>query len=420
MKWQRWLSALLLLFALGLLVQSEGPPPQDVRANLDYVTAGWTFNFLDWEIEALSQKVLYGLLAPHRYMDDEAQAQFVLDYLADVREADRLAWEIDKIYTDPEVEDPVVASRQERDAFAALRQKLNRHAPVAEAIVEDQVSSVLADVGLGSLASIFPPVSGTFTPLPHILVISPRDRIESAYQRQLIAGLTAADQTILEDRVTGRLDDHSAYVTAIGGLAAYPAMLLEIGSIDWVADVVAHEWTHHFLALRPLGWQYMTNGEARTINETTASLIGEWAGQEVILRYYASFLERGKSLPNPLTVEPSGDGDDVQPAFDFRAEMHHTRVIVDQLLAEGRIKEAEWYMEARRRYFVANGYQLRRLNQAYFAFHGAYASAPGASGEDPIGPLVRRAWAVSPSPAAFLREMSPVTSLGELRAQVSG
>jgi hypothetical protein len=414
------LVVLLLVFAFGVLVQRESPPPQDVPANLDHITAGWTFNFLNWELGALSQKVLYGLLAPQRYMDDEAQAQFVLDYLADVREADRLAWEIDRIYTDPEIEDPVVASEQERDAFADLRRSLDRHGPIAEAIVEDQVSRVLADVGLGNLSSVFPPVSGTFTPLPYILVISPRDRIESAYQRQLIAGLTAADQTKLEDEVTDRLDDYSAYVTSIGGLAAYPAMLLEIGSIDWVADVVAHEWTHHFLSLRPLGWQYMANGEARTINETTASLIGEWAGQEVILRYYVPLLDRDKPLPNPLSVDaPDGDND-APPHFDFRAEMHHTRVIVDQLLSEERVKEAEWYMEARRRYFVANGYRLRRLNQAYFAFHGAYASAPGAAGEDPIGPLVRQAWAVSSSPAEFLQEMSPVTTLGELRARVPG
>jgi hypothetical protein len=138
------------------------------------------------------------------------------------------------------------------------------------------------------------------------------------------------------------------------------------------------------------------------------------------LRYYVPLLDRDKPLPNPLSVDtPDGDND-APPHFDFRAEMHHTRVIVDQLLSEERVKEAEWYMEARRRYFVANGYRLRRLNQAYFAFHGAYASAPGAAGEDPIGPLVRQAWAVSSSPAEFLQEMSPVTTLGELRARVPG
>ena len=33
---------------------------------------------------------------------------------------------------------------------------------------------------------------------------------------------------------------------------------------------------------------------------------------------------------------------------------------------------------------------MRKLNQAYFAFYGAYADQPGgAAGEDPVGPAVR-------------------------------
>jgi len=41
------------------------------------------------------------------------------------------------------------------------------------------------------------------------------------------------------------------------------------------------------------------------------------------------------------------------------------------LLHFGRVKDAEQYMELRRQYFGENGYQLRRLNQAWFAFHGS-------------------------------------------------
>jgi len=53
--------------------------------------------------------------------------------------------------------------------------------------------------------------------------------------------------------------------------------------------------------------------------------------------------------------------------------MRETRIRVDKLLAQGRIEEAEAYMEERRQEFVAHGYYIRKLNQAYFAFHGAYA-----------------------------------------------
>ena len=68
--------------------------------------------------------------------------------------------------------------------------------------------------------------------------------------------------------------------------------------------------------------------------------------------------------------------------------MRITREHVDQLLAAGEIEEAEAYMEVRRHVFWDNGYMIRRINQAYFAFHGAYNDTPGggASGTDPVGP----------------------------------
>ncbi|TFG73241.1 MAG: hypothetical protein E4H27_01130 [Anaerolineales bacterium] len=373
-----------------------------------------TFDFTTWELDALIRKLVYRLVGPHRYMDDATQARFVLDYLDKVQEAQSLGSDIDRVYTDPQVDAPDIASREMQTDLAHLRMEMVKEAPIAEAILEDQVSSVLRSGGFGPVLSILPPVSGLFTPLPYILIVSPRQKIESIYQQQLVAGLTAAQQDEIEKEVTGEFPDYSSYTTAIGGLAAYPAMLLESSSIDWVADVMAHEWVHHYLSFHRLGWYYMKSGESRTINETTASLLGDWAGQEVINRYYAPYLHREKVLPNALY-----DNDEAQGAvsgFDFRAEMQRTRLNVDRLLAEGKVNEAEWYMEFQRRYFVDNGYSLRSLNQAYFAFHGAYADTRGASGSDPIGPAVRRWWMLSHTPKDFVAQLAPMTSLSELEA----
>ncbi len=77
--------------------------------------------------------------------------------------------------------------------------------------------------------------------------------------------------------------------------------------------------------------------------------------------------------------------------------MRITRVTVDELLAEGKIEEAEAYMEARRVFFWENGYLIRKINQAYFAFYGAYADQPGGeAGEDPVGAAVRELRAAEP------------------------
>jgi hypothetical protein len=72
-------------------------------------------------------------------------------------------------------------------------------------------------------------------------------------------------------------------------------------------------------------------------------------------------------------------------------------------------------MEARRQVFWENGYLLRKLNQAYFAFHGAYADQPGgAAGEDPVGPAVRALREQSASLADFINTIAWMTSFEEL------
>jgi hypothetical protein len=95
--------------------------------------------------------------------------------------------------------------------------------------------------------------------------------------------------------------------------------------------------------------------------------------------------------------------------------MYQTRIQVDELLAEGKIDEAETYMEARRQVFWENGYLIRKLNQAYFAFHGAYADQPvGSAGEDPVGAAVRDLRARSASLIEFVKAVEKVKSFEQL------
>jgi hypothetical protein len=205
-------------------------------------------------------------------------------------------------------------------------------------------------------------------------------------------------------------------VSNIGGLAAYPAMLLESASLNWVTDVAVHEWTHHYLTLLPLGWNYGVAPETRTINETVASIVGVEAGRLTVARYYPELLP---PEPEPASEEPEEETPPPEPpAFEYRAEMRETRIQADELLAEGKIEEAEAYMEERRQEFVAHGHYIRKLNQAYFAFHGAYADQPGAAGADPIGPAVRELRTHSPNLHAFVTRIARVTTLAELEAML--
>ncbi len=107
--------------------------------------------------------------------------------------------------------------------------------------------------------------------------------------------------------------------------------------------------------------------------------------------------------------------DSAPPPFDFRKEMRITRETADRLLEEGKIEEAEAYMEERRQFLWENGYQIRKLNQAYFAFHGAYADeAGGAAGDDPVGDAVRRLRSQSTSLTDFINKASWISSYQQL------
>jgi hypothetical protein len=174
-----------------------------------------------------------------------------------------------------------------------------------------------------------------------------------------------------------------------------------------LADVVAHEWAHHWLTLRPLGVRYAETPAMFTINETVASIFGREVGPRVVARYYPDLL--------PPAAPPPTAGPQPEPTgFNFREEMRITRVRADALLADGRIEEAEEYMEARRHFFVANGYQVRKINQAYFAFYGMYADIPGAAGADPIGPTVVALRQASPSLRDFMEMMGGIVSEADL------
>ena len=225
----------------------------------------------------------------------------------------------------------------------------------------------------------------------------------------------------LEQGVEGGLNA-SALVVPVGGVGVYPTMIMRTTDRRWLVSTVAHEWTHNYLQLRPLGTLYDQTPELRTMNETTADIVGAEIGDEVIRRFYSGHAAELRTDPALIAVPgrypDPGDAD--PPPFDFRTEMHATRLTVDLLLASGRITEAEQYMERRRREFVDHGFYIRRLNQAYFAFYGAYADIPGGpAGKDPVGPAVRALRAQSGSLAKFVNRIAWMTSFEQLQAAVA-
>ena len=139
------------------------------------------------------------------------------------------------------------------------------------------------------------------------------------------------------------------------------------------------------------------------------SLPPELAAKELNLRVYAAVT--GEPIEQPQ--EPSQAPATATDVFNFRKSMHDTRLHTDSLLAEERVEEAEAYMEEHRQLFLENGYYIRKLNQAFFAFHGTYAGNPASV--SPINDELKRFRATLPTVGDFIREISQFGSYQEFK-----
>jgi hypothetical protein len=407
---------LLILLGIAMLAASSVPPgeqTQRVRA----FTRQIEFDYTSWTLNALRVKLFESAIGHSNYLPFDERHQEVLDYLELVRQIQATEEEISIFYADPNVTDPEQATEPLRERLDALYERRGQIGPVAEAILQDQISYIAARAGLTLGGQPIPPVLYHSTPLPLALIVSPRQVIRQDEDISLIPNLTIDKCVALEAQVDGSLNV-SSLVVEIGGVGTYPTMVQQTSYLDWLSEVVAHEWVHNYLTLRPLGMNYLTSPELRIMNETTASIAGKEIGRLVLEMFYPELVP-----PPPPPEPPEGTQTPVEPpAFNFNHEMHITRVTTDQLLAEGKIEEAEAYMEARRVFLWQHGYRIRKLNQAYFAFHGAYADEPGGAAgalEDPVGAAVRALRANSPSLSAFLNRISWMYKFDQLQQVVA-
>ena len=408
---------LALVFTLMLpVLGNSGVINFSIQEQTREFTRQIEFDYVDWTLEALAQKAVQSAMGTQRMLPVEQQRQIVFSYLQLINQERQIQDQINQIYADPSVKNPAVASAGLQSQLADRQNQIQQIAPLVESILQQQISTVLAELGLSLGGQPIPPLLYHVTPLPNALIVSPRSVIRQDADISLQPDLTVAEKNELETEIEAQMDV-SALVVPVGGVGIYPTMVMESYDLPWLIETVSHEWTHNFLTLRPLGVNYYTSPELRTMNETTASIAGTEIGEVVIAKFYPEYLPQ----PQPEHTQPSqvSEEEPTPPEFDYRAEMHTTRVMADSLLEQGKIEEAENYMETRRQFFVANGYPIRKLNQAYFAFYGAYADQPGgAAGQDPVGPAVRVLREQNSSLADFINQMSWMTSFAQLQKAV--
>jgi hypothetical protein len=387
-------------------------------------TSAIQFSYTGWMFDAILKKIVQEIGGVQDALTNQQGAAYVREYLRLVAQLHTLDAQIARVYADPAVSNPDEKAAELRQQRDSIRAEVARREPLAESIAEAQVAAVLRAEGFDTLGQIIPPVAAHVTQLPALLVISPRDRIKVENSINIV-NISADQATVLEDSIEKEMNV-AALIVPLGGLSLFPSMVIQTWHAPTLFEVIAHEWCHHYLYFFPLGLSY-DSPEARILNESTAVLFGREIGRKVVERFYADYPEIIAQLPLPeptsnpnRTPTPTPTPDPNRPPpFDFGATMNATRIRVDELLAAGKVDEAEAYMEERRALFNKNGYGIRKINQAYFAFYGGYQGVGGsnAGGTDPIGPALRGLRDSRGSVRAWLEAVRGITTReGLLRA----
>ena len=146
-----------------------------------------------------------------------------------------------------------------------------------------------------------------------------------------------------------------------------------------------------------------------TLNETAATLGGWEIGDRAYEAMTGIKYDRKPPAP-PDERDPN--------AFDFGAHMRETRQQTEELLSQGRVADAESYMEERRLELLERGYRIRKINQAYFAFYGSYATS--AASISPIEGQLRELRQQSESLGEFLTTVAQFSTYEEFLEYLGG
>ncbi len=385
--------------------------PRDFDSCLRSIVKPYRFSVMKWEFRTIPHEANQLIFGRYEKPDDEVHT--VNEYFSSVERIKTLKSEIDAINADKR-EGDLVSLEAELNRLYEQKTALE---DTVEKIIEKQVRENLTQQGIFNpidkyirLRVTFPPINFNLEKPPYMLVISPRDRIESMREITLQSSISLKEIEDIEAKVDKL--GVSSLVVELGGYSTYPSFVSNEASLRSTIDAAAEEWLHQYLVFKPLGFLYLLdlsgvrrNYDIATMNETLASIVSKEIGAIIFEKYYPEH----ESGANQNRVAESG--------FDFNREMRDIRRAVDKYLAQGEVAQAEEFMEQKRQYLASMGHYIRKLNQAYFAFHGTYADRPAFI--SPIGLELKKLRSQSASLKDFLNTVAAMTSRQKLSDVVS-
>lgn len=403
------MSRIVALFIIAALLftlfGTSCTPCQDFDSCLNSIVKPYRFSIATWEYETFVGKRQNSVVV------GAAASKLVVEYFSLVKRIYTLETEIAATESSDRVGN---LDSLEAELSILVEQQTNLAHEVSR-IMATQIEDTLAREGifnpwqrfLGEQFR-FPPVNFRMEPLPYLLVISPRYRIESMRELILHPDTSAVEIEEIETAVDEL--DVSSLVVELGGFGGtYPAIVSNRASLQFTINAAIEEWLHQYLIFKPLGYRYLLDlagisrdYEIATINETLASMVSKEIGTIIYEKFYSEY--------------ESDNNRNWVAEFDFNREMREIRRQVDGYLADGEVEQVEMFMEQKRQYLVSKGYYIRKLNQAYFAFYGTYADGP--TSINPIGLELEELREQSTSVGSFLNAVAAMSDRQDLRDSI--
>src|SRR5712692_8663665 len=226
----------LIGIMVGLLLTGAGYVPGDTGQQAERYLRSFEFDFVSWTLGAIGTKAWQNSVDEQSYMSAAARSGVVRTYFKLRAQLENVQGQIARVYADPAVSDPAATSAGLRTQQNILRARMLSVQSLAEAVLQEQMSVILAEQGLTTAGQPVPPVEFHLTDLPYAFIISPREVIRQDANLDVSGDLSLDQQVALEDKVSKSLNV-SALVVPLGGIGTYPTMVGQSSDLPWIASV---------------------------------------------------------------------------------------------------------------------------------------------------------------------------------------
>lgn len=348
------------------------------QTKLEKAAGSHTFSIFWWEIRHAPVKWTHLLweLFPGNKPNDKERIVIVQSYLQSVKRLDKEVLRLSQPHLSAEFTGSTTGGRaldhvlENIKTFEREKESLRGR---AEESVEAALSKTIVEEGLGfRFGIIFPPTDFRFDEPPLLLVTSPRNEIKLEASILIDNNIDSKTRSDIERKA--ELDGQtSALVDNLSGLGTYPAIVSDRYELRQLTRTAAHEWLHNYWIFQPLGRSMWNSPEMYTLNETAADIAGDELGDRTFLKLGGDLSISSQKYASVSVSRPH-----------LSRILKQTRKEVERLLSLNNIAAAEKLMRKQHWTLKLGGYNIRKINQAYFAFRGNYADGPASTSQ--IGP----------------------------------